>query len=99
MTTSRYDAAHPLTMLQADGREVPYLRRRFLGFTGQAVVGREVIVAGDRVDLVAARTLDDPELSWLLADVSCVSRPSELNQVGRVVQIPTPLIGGGGRAL
>jgi hypothetical protein len=84
----RYEAVGKASLTTADGRQISYLRRRFLpqqddvGSTRPHTVG-----PGERVDLIAALTLGDPERSWLLADANAVMRPSELSATGRVIRI------------
>jgi hypothetical protein len=91
---SRYDAASPLTLSADDGRTVPYLRRRFLPRPATMTASSHFVVrAGQRHDLIAALALDDPELSWLLADANAAARPSELARPGRVIVIPGVMAG------
>jgi hypothetical protein len=90
--SSRYRSVGTSVWTAPDGRQVPYLRRRFLPAANFLAIARKRPVgAGDRVDNVAAVELGDPELSWLLADANLAMRPSELNdQIGRVLDIPLP---------
>ena len=52
----------------------------------------EVLVAeGDRLDIVTARTLGDPEQYWRIADANNTLNPCELtDEVGRRIRIPVP---------
>lgn len=89
--SGRYDTVGTATVTAADGRQVRYLRRRFLPQPGALGSGRiHVVAAGERVDLIAARELGDAERSWQLADANAVMRPSELSVTGRAVLIPLP---------
>jgi hypothetical protein len=85
----RYDTVGLATIAMADGHRVPYLRRRLLPQPGTAGPVRPYITGpADRVDLIAARELGDPQRSWLLADANAVMRPSELSEPGRIVLVP-----------
>lgn len=90
--TSRYDAIENATYEAADGRHITYKRRRFLP-QGQAIpVLAEVTVGvGDRLDLIAARTLGDAEHFWQVCDANNAMNPFDLTaEVGRVLRIPLP---------
>jgi hypothetical protein len=95
MSISRYDLNDPLSLTAKDGRKVQYLRRRFIPpAERQTVSSRVTLSPGQRADIVAAQTLGDPELSWLLADANDVRRPSDLEFLGRPIVIPVPGFGG-----
>ena len=90
---SRYALIETADYVAADGRSIRYVRRRFLPRRGALIVGAEATVTGgDRLDLLAARTLGDAEQYWRIGDAN----PSTLNPfelmapVGRVLSIPTP---------
>lgn len=89
---SRYHAIEVATLVREDGRQVPYLRRRFLPATDRFVLLHEYRVnQGDRPDHVAARELGDPEAFWRLCDANGVMAPDELTDtVGEVVRITLP---------
>jgi hypothetical protein len=78
---SRYAslAETPLSWTDAVGRERSYLPRRFLAraetFELLADVG---IQGGDRLDLVAARTLGTAEAWWRIADANETLNPARL---------------------
>jgi hypothetical protein len=76
---SRY---HGLPTAQAtlpDGRTVVYVTRRFLPPPERfAPLQTLTVVAGDRLDLLAARHLGDPLASWRLADANGAMRPEAL---------------------
>ena len=49
------------------------------------------VVAGDRLDTIAAQLLGDPELFWRIADANGAMRPDELTEtVGRKLRITLP---------
>jgi hypothetical protein len=89
---SRYHAIEVATLVHADGRQVPYLRRRFLPAPDRFVLLHEYRVnQGDRPDHVAARELGDPEAFWRLCDANGVMAPDELTDtVGEVVRVTLP---------
>lgn len=77
--TSRYHAIPTATHIAEDGREIVYKLRRFLPRPGSLPELQEITVsAADRPDLIAARTLGDPERYWQIADANNVMHPAEL---------------------
>jgi hypothetical protein len=89
MSQSRYANVGTATWVTPDGRQVPYLLRRLLPAPGSAAGGSVYVVRpGDRVDTIAAMTLGDAELSWMLGDANAAMRPTELAQPGRTLNIP-----------
>jgi len=90
--TSRYDPIENAIYEAADGRHITYKRRRFLPQCESMPVLAEVNVAvGDRLDLIAARTLGDAEHFWQVCDANNAMNPFDLTaQVGRVLRIPLP---------
>ncbi len=90
--TSRYHSLETTTRTTPDGREIAYVRRRFVppGRTLPLLV--EVTISdGDRLDLVAARTLGDPEQFWRICDANDALRPDELTAAaGRRLRVPLP---------
>ncbi len=90
--TSRYDAIENAIYEAADGRHITYKRRRFLPQGEDIPVLAEVTVGlDDRLDLVAARTLGDPEQFWQVCDVNNAMNPFDLTaEAGRVLRIPLP---------
>jgi hypothetical protein len=89
---SRYTLTPTARLIRADGRETVYLRRRFVPQPEELALLREHIVAqGDRLDILAARLLGDPELFWRLCDANRALRPDELTEtVGRRLRITLP---------
>ena len=90
--TSRYHGIDTLTLEGPDGALVVYLRRRFVPpperFSLQQL---HTVVAGDRLDQLAARYLGDPEQFWQLCDANGAVRPDELiAAVGRRLRITLP---------
>jgi hypothetical protein len=89
--TSRY---HPIEIARLefpDGREVPFVRRRFLPPVDRfQVVHERLVTEGDRLDNVTAQELGDPEQFWRLCDANNAMRSVELEEVGRRLLITLP---------
>jgi hypothetical protein len=93
---SRYYSVETATLAAPDGRILSYKRRRFLprGETMTLLVEVEV-TQGDRLDLMTARTLGDPEQFWRVADANEAMNPFDLTaEVGRLLRVPVPEAGG-----
>ncbi len=90
--TSRYFTLETAIFTRPDGREVPYTRRRFLPAAGEMTPLTEVVVAqGERLDVIAARTLGVPEAFWRIADANTAMSPFELTTTpGRRLRIALP---------
>jgi hypothetical protein len=89
---SRYYNLGTGTYVNADGQIISYVRRRFLpqGETMPLLV-EVTVVQGDRLDLIAARTLGDPEQFWRICDANNATDPLELMvQPGVKLRIPVP---------
>jgi hypothetical protein len=90
--TSRYTAIETATLDLADGRTVAYKRRRFLPRGSSMPLLVEVTVAqGDRLDLITANTLGDPEQFWRICDANDAMNPAELTAVpGQRLRVAIP---------
>jgi hypothetical protein len=90
--SSRYAASGTATWRQPDGREVQYLRRRFVPSPDNfATLQEHVVVDGDRLDVLTARYLGDPEQFWRLCDANGALQPDELTaSAGTVIRITLP---------
>jgi len=91
---SRYYALETAQFTLLDGRTVAYKRRRFLPQGKDLPVLREITVTqGDRLDLITARTLGNPELFWQVCDANNAMNPVALTaEPGRSLYIPLPPI-------
>ncbi|HEY2515835.1 MAG TPA: LysM domain-containing protein [Polyangiaceae bacterium] len=93
-TDSRYHGYGVLQYTAPDGTVVPYLTRRILpqpGAPNYATVNRYTVRQGDRLDIIAARYLGDPLMSWLICDANGAMRPHDLVETpGTVLAITTP---------
>ncbi|MGI9182855.1 MAG: LysM domain-containing protein [Longimicrobiaceae bacterium] len=89
---SRYHGVATATITLPDGRQVAYLRRRFVPPPEALALLYTVRVAeGDRLDNLAATHLGDPELFWRIGDANAALRPDELTEeVGRELRITLP---------
>jgi hypothetical protein len=90
--TSRYAAIETAQLTAADGRVIAYQRRRFLPQGEAMPLLVEVIVTqGDRLDLITARTLGDPEQFWRVADANNAMHPADLTAgTGHALRVPIP---------
>lgn len=90
--TSRYFGLETTTMTSADGKQIVYLRRRFLPSPARFQLLQEhTVTQGERLDNVAAHYLGDPELFWRIADANNAVRPQELLEtIGRKLRITLP---------
>lgn len=76
----------------ADGRTLAYVRRRFLPSAETMPTLAEVTVTdGDRLDIITARTLGDPEQFWHLCDANNAMNPVSLTaEAGRKLRVALP---------
>src|SRR5262249_48876307 len=80
-------------VLECPGRApVVYLRRRFPPpVSSLQAVQEHTVVAGERLDHIAAQFLGDPTLFWRLCDANNAMRPEELTEtVGRKIRVALP---------
>jgi hypothetical protein len=93
-SSSRYSSLETATCTLPDGRIVAYKRRRFLPRGEEMDLLVEVTVTeGDRLDLIAARTLGDPEIFWRVCDANDAMNPFDLvedSEIGHKVRVPIP---------
>lgn len=87
--TSRYFDLETATLALPDGRQVRYVRRRFLPpATPGAIFAEHTVVESERLDHIAARYLGDAELYWQLCDINNAMRPDELTaEIGRKLYV------------
>ena len=89
---SRYAATETATYTLPDGREVVYLRRRFVPSPENfALLHEHFVVEGERLDVLTARYIGDPEQFWRVCDANAAMRPDELTEtIGRRIRITLP---------
>ncbi|QZZ20615.1 LysM domain-containing protein [Leptothermofonsia sichuanensis E412] len=91
---SRYAPLETVQMTLPDGRTVAYKRRRFLpqGRT-LPVLTTVTVMNGDRLDLIADRTLGNALLFWQVCDANNAMNPIELTaEPERTLRIPIPQV-------
>lgn len=93
-STSRYYSKETGTYTRPDGQEITYVRRRFLRQGEDLPLLVEVTVTdGDRLDLITARTLGDPEQFWRLADANDAMNPFDLTaEPGETIRVAVPQV-------
>jgi hypothetical protein len=85
---SRYERVAEDVYVDARGHEVPFKLLRLLPPALPAVQSH-LVVAGDRLDLLAHGYLGNPELFWRICDANAALRPEELtDELGRLLAIP-----------
>ncbi|MEL6469509.1 MAG: hypothetical protein AAFQ74_07255 [Cyanobacteria bacterium J06623_4] len=91
-SNSRYYSLATATYTTAAGREVAYVRRRFLPAAETLPTIAEVTVTqGDRLDLITARTLGDPEQFWQICDANNAMNPTALTaELGQRLSVSVP---------
>ena len=93
-STSRYDPLETVRYTMPGGHQVAYKRRRFLPHGSALPLLVEVTVGdGDRLDLITARTLGDPEQFWRVADANNAMNPFDLmTEPGSTLRVPVPQV-------
>jgi hypothetical protein len=89
---SRYHGLDIMQWTRPDGRQVPYVRRRFVAPPESfATVGEHGVSVGDRLDNLAYHHIGDPQKYWQICDSNGVIRPEELTEtVGRRIRLTLP---------
>jgi nucleoid-associated protein YgaU len=85
---SRYETIETATYETVGGRLIRFKRVRFIPPT-PAPFG-VVVRQGDRLDLIAERIYQDPELFWRIGDANRALWPDDLMVVGGTIRIPAP---------
>jgi nucleoid-associated protein YgaU len=86
---SRHHGANVLRLERKPGETIAFLARRFVPQPGRfSTMQEHTVVQGDRLDLIAAKYLGDPELYWRLCDANGALRPDDLiEEIGRRLRI------------
>lgn len=89
---SRYYSLQIANRNTPDGRSVAYVRRRFLPAADTMQTLAEVTVnQGDRLDLITAQTLGDPEQFWHICDANNAMNPVDLTaEPGQLLRVALP---------
>ena len=89
--TSRYHGIETVTLTTPEGKEITYIRRRFVPASERFELLQEhVVVQGERLDNLTAHYLGDPEQFWRVCDANNAMRPAELEENGRRLRITLP---------
>jgi hypothetical protein len=90
--SSRYYNLATALYQDETGRRIAYKRRRFLPQGDRLPLMTQVTVAdGDRLDLVAARTIGAPEQFWRIADANNALNPFDLtDETGAELRVAQP---------
>ena len=90
--TSRYFGLPTSTFTRPDGTAIVYVQRRFVPQPSSlADLGGYLVRPADRIDLIAFRTLGDPELFWRIGDANGAMQPEQLAaQPGRKLRVTLP---------
>ena len=91
--TSRYYKIEVAKFVTPYGREIVYLRRRFLPLAPPAmIIAEHTVEEGDRLDNVTNQYfLGEPEQFWQLCDANYAMLPDELTEeIGRRLQVGMP---------
>jgi hypothetical protein len=90
--TSRYYHLETVQYETEEGRQIAYKVRRFLPQGRRLPLLTEASVRpGERLDLIAARTLGDPLQFWQICDANDTLDPFALTaETGRQLRIPVP---------
>jgi hypothetical protein len=89
---SRYYNIETATYQSEEERPLAYVRRRFLPRGDRMPVLVEITVTeGERLDLITARTLGDPEQYWRVCDANNAMNPADLvAEMGASIRVPIP---------
>ena len=90
--TSRYHNIETATLETADGKEIVYLKRRFVpGPDRFTMLQEHSVVEGDRLDNITALYLGDPLQFWRVCDANNAMYPPDLTaEIGRRLRITWP---------
>jgi hypothetical protein len=89
---SRYYGVETVEVETGAGRQIVYLKRRFVPPASRfSTLQEHVVSEGERPDTLAAAYLGDPEQFWRLCDANGAMHPDELTEApGRAVRITLP---------
>ena len=94
--TSRYAGLPHLVYTTPEGRSIVYLSRRIVP-QPETIPSQSVVTVQqserDRLDLIASRTLRQPQLFWRIADANEAMDPFRLTfPAGCVLRVPAPQV-------
>jgi hypothetical protein len=89
--TSRYAGLPFADYVTPDGRTIVYVRRRFVPSPDRFdTLLEHLVTEGERLDVITAQHLGDPEQFWRVCDANGAIVPAELEVVGRRIRITLP---------
>jgi len=89
--TSRYAVIPLAEYVTPEGRTIVYERRRFVPPPDRfETLFTHAVSEGERLDVITAQHLGDPEQFWRVCDANGVIDPGELEIVGRRIRITLP---------
>jgi hypothetical protein len=90
--TSRYANIKTDELQDANGRQIVYLRRRFISQPERfALLMEHLVTEGERLDNITFKYLGDAEQFWRICDANGVMRPEELTETtGQRIRITMP---------
>lgn len=90
--TSRYHNIETAILETADGKEIVYLKRRFVPGPDRFIMLQEhAVVEGDRLDNITALYINDPLQFWRICDANNAMNPPDLTtEIGRWLRITLP---------
>ncbi|MGH7516510.1 MAG: hypothetical protein ACREOC_03435 [Gemmatimonadales bacterium] len=84
---SRYESVATGSISDGQGRLVLFKKVRFIPDTPAQLA--LVVAQGERLDQIAHRIYQDPELFWLICDANRALWPGDLvAEAGRVIRVP-----------
>jgi hypothetical protein len=91
-STSRYYSLEEAIYVDEHGHHISYKRRRFLPQGMRMPLLTEVtVIDGDRLDLIAARTLNAPDHFWRICDANNTMNPFALtDHAGNILRVSPP---------
>lgn len=94
-SSSRYYGVDTATLTTPAGKNIIYLRRRFVPSpTRFALLQEHTVTQGDRLDNITAHYLGDPEQFWRVADANNAMNPVDLveppDKIGSKLKITLP---------
>lgn len=90
--TSRYYGVAQNHLLDASGRDISYLQRRFLPQPERfSVLSLHTVSQGERIDRLAAQTMGDAQAFWRILDANRAMRAEDVTgTIGQQVAITLP---------
>ncbi len=90
--TCRYHGTETAKLTTAEGKEIIYLKRRFLPQGNSlALIQEHAVEQEDRLDNITAKYLGDPEQFWRICDANNAMNPADMTkEIGRRLRITMP---------